>query len=195
MIRVGFASTIGLMVPEAQGQLGPRIAVVVSRYNATVTDRLLAGALAEAKRRSGEWQGGGCIVDVWHAPGSFELPTLADQALASGKYEGAVTLGCIIRGETTHDQHIATAVAQGVIAVSLKHSVPVTLGVLTVNTPEQASERAGGKHGNKGADAMGALLDTLGVIRRGRNSAAVSGRVAQTFEISSTINDKASGSV
>lgn len=189
MIPAGRCSTIGLMVPTAPGQPEPRIAVVVSRYNATVTDRLLAGAIAEAQRR------GGYVVDVWHAPGSFELPILADQALASGKYDGAVTLGCIIRGETTHDQHIANAVAQGVVDVSLKHARPVTLGVLTVNTPEQASDRAGGKHGNKGADAMGALLDVLSVISRSRTLPAIADRSPQTFAISSTINDKASGSV
>lgn len=167
----------------------PRLAVVVSRYNASVTDRLLEGAIGEAKRR------GGWIVDVWHAPGAFELPIVADRALASGRYEGAVTLGCIIRGETTHDQHIATAVAQGVVQVSLKRERPVTLGVLTVNTPEQASERAGGKHGNKGADAMAALLDTLAVIDQGRRAGAPVGREPGSFVITSTINDKASGSV
>lgn len=185
----GCCSTIGLMTPQPANAHTPRIAVVVSRYNATVTDRLLEGAIGEAERRTGY------ITDIWHAPGSFELPTLADVALASGKYDGAVTLGCIIRGETTHDQHIANAVAQGVVEVSLKHGIPVTLGVLTVNTPEQASERAGGKHGNKGADAMGALLDVLSVIGRARSITALENRPAQTFAIASTINDKASGSV
>ncbi len=177
------------MVPSGLGHVEPRIAVVVSRYNATVTDRLLEGALAEAKRR------GGFVVDVWHAPGSFEIPTLADQALGTGHYTGVVTLGCIIRGETTHDQHIASAVAQGVVQVSLKHGRPVTLGVLTVNTPEQAAERAGGKHGNKGADAMGALLDAISVREQARGH-LMSGRTGPgVFAVRSTINDKATGSV
>lgn len=177
------------MVPTGHGHVEPRIAVVVSRYNATVTDRLLAGAIAEARRR------GGCIVDVWHAPGSFEIPTLADQALATGHYAGVVTLGCIIRGETTHDQHIAGAVAQGVVQVSLKHGRPVTLGVLTVNTPEQAAERAGGVHGNKGENAMGALLDALHVREQARSHLGSMTQHPGTFRIGSVINDKASGSV
>jgi 6,7-dimethyl-8-ribityllumazine synthase len=189
MIPAGRCSTIGLMVPAAPEQPRHRIAVVVSRYTATVTDRLLQGALAEAKRR------GGWVVDVWHAPGSFELPALADRALATQRYDGVVTLGCIIRGETTHDQHIAAAVAQGVVDVSLKHGCPVTLGVLTVNTAEQASERAGGRHGNKGADAMGALLDVLAVMGQAQSGPAAANPSPQTFAISSTINDKASGSV
>lgn len=187
MTLPGRASTIGLMDQEPTSPFAPRIAVVVSRYNATVTDRLLAGALDEAKRR------GPFAVDIWHAPGAFELPTLADRALSGGRYEGVVTLGCIIRGETSHDQHIATAVAQGVIQVSLKHGRPVTLGVLTVNTPEQASERAGGVHGNKGADAMGALLDVLAVIDQAWNHRLKPG--GETFTIRSVLNDKSSGSV
>ncbi len=175
------------MIPEPTSPFAPRIAVVVSRYNASVTDRLLAGAIGEADRR------GPCVVDIWHAPGAFELPTLADRALTGGRYAGAVTLGCIIRGATSHDQHIAVAVTQGVMQVSLKHGRPVTLGVLTVNTPEQASERAGGVHGNKGTDAMGALLDVLGVIDQAwKHRMAASGGA---FTIQSVLNDKATGSV
>jgi 6,7-dimethyl-8-ribityllumazine synthase len=170
------------------GQTNPnscRLAVIVSRYNATITDQLLRGALDVAARR-------GWTADVWHAPGAFELPTLCDHALATGRYHGAVTLGCIIRGETSHDQHIAQAIAGGVVQVALKRGKPVTLGVLTVNTPEQASARAGGAHGNKGADAMSALIDTLGVISQ---SHASNGHGPHTFTLCSTINDKASGSV
>lgn len=177
------------MDPRPVTPQSPRIAVVVSRYNASVTDRLLEGALSEASRR------GGCVVDVWHAPGAFELPTLADGALASGRYAGVVTLGCIIRGETSHDQHIASAVAQGIVQVSVKHGRPVTLGVLTVGTPEQALERAGGRHGNKGADAMGALLEVLDIREQAGIHLASMRRAPGTFTVRSSINDKASGSV
>lgn len=163
-----------------------RVAIIVSRYNATVTDQLLKGALDVATQR------GSCHVDVWEAPGAFELATLCDHALATKRYQGAVTLGCIIRGETTHDQHIASAVANGVVEVSLRHRLPVTLGVLTVNTPEQAVARSGGDLGNKGADAMGALLDVLDVIAKGISYRDGKGT---TFSLSSTINDKASGKV
>ncbi|MBX3360570.1 MAG: 6,7-dimethyl-8-ribityllumazine synthase [Phycisphaeraceae bacterium] len=176
------------MTPQPANALTPRIAVVVSRYNATVTDRLLEGAIAEAERRTG------FIADIWHAPGSFELPRRPRSRKREVRRRSDARLHH--QGETTHDQHIANAVAGSyIVEVSLKHGIPVTLGVLTVNTPEQASERAGGKHGNKGADAMGALIDVLSVIGRARSITALENRPSQTFAIASTINDKASGSV
>lgn len=187
MIDGADASTMAHMPQPSAQSVPPRVAVVVSRYNALVTDRLLEGSLGEFARRWGNAE----PVDVWHAPGSFELPALCDAALRTGRYRGAVTLGCIVRGETTHDQHIAAAVAQGVVDISVRHGRPVTFGVLTVNTPEQAQERAGGRHGNKGADAMGALLDCLEVI----DAAGRSDAPGSTYAITSTINDKTAGAV
>jgi 6,7-dimethyl-8-ribityllumazine synthase len=100
---------------------------------------------------------------VIEAPGSYELPALSLAAAARG-YDGVVALGCIIKGETIHDEVIAHAVAKGLIDVTMTTGVPVALGVLTVKTPRQAKERAGGKHGNKGQEAMTALLDTIRAV-------------------------------
>lgn len=135
----------------------PAVAVVISRYNASVTDRLLAGA-REVYAEAG---GNPLALRVVPAPGSYELPALSLAAARTGRYRGVVALGCLIKGETSHDQHIASAVAQGLVNVTIATGVPVAFGVLTVDTPEQAEDRAGGSHGNKGAEAMAALLDAV----------------------------------
>lgn len=140
-----------------QAAAPPRIAIVVSRYNASVTDRLLAGAEAAFASRGGSPDD----LHVASAPGSFELPALAAAAARSGRFRGVVTLGCIIKGETSHDQYIAHAVAQGLVQITINTGVPCAFGVLTVDSPEQADARAGGVHGNKGDEAMHAVLDTL----------------------------------
>jgi len=137
----------------------PRVAIVVSRYNASITDRLLDGA-----RNTVAVQCPGCDLEVIPAPGAFELPALALAAASTGRFDGIVALGCLIRGETTHDRVIADAVAHGLVQVNIATGVPVTFGVLTVDTPEQAQARAGGEQGNKGADAMTALLETIAAI-------------------------------
>lgn len=139
-----------------------RVAIVVSRYNVSITRRLLEGARHEYTRRSGD----PASLAVIDAPGSFELPAICLAAAGTGRYAGILALGCIIRGETSHDQHIATAVAQGLISVTVATGIPVSFGVLTVETPEQAEARAGGARGNKGAEAMGALLDAIAAIER-----------------------------
>lgn len=138
------------------------IAVVVSRYSASITDRLLEGAVGAYV------DSGGSEADlvVIEAPGSFELPVLCSAAAETGRFAGVVALGCIIKGETSHDQHLASAVAHGLVNISLLTGVPVSLGVLTVNSAAQARDRAGGKHGNKGEEAMLALLQTLGELAR-----------------------------
>lgn len=135
----------------------PPVAIVVSRYNRTVTDALLAGALAEYTAQGGLVRN----LAVIDAPGAYELPTLAQAAAQNSRIAGVCALGCIIKGATRHDQVIADAIAQGLLSVSLSSGKPCALGVLTVNTPAQALERAGGSHGNKGQEAMAALLGTL----------------------------------
>lgn len=135
----------------------PRVAVIVSRYNWSVTQRLLEGALSEYAARGHE----AGSVTVFECPGAFELPALALAAGDTGRYRGVVAIGCLIRGETRHDQYIAEAVAHGLTQVSLQTGMPVTFGVLTVDTADQARARAGGEHGNKGKEAMAALLDAI----------------------------------
>lgn len=140
---------------------GLRIAVVHSRFNASVTDRLLAGAQEMFERLGGN----PASMKVLSAPGAFELPVFAQAAVASERYEAVVALGCLIQGETRHDRVIADAVAQGLTRVSVETGVPVTFGVLTVQDLAQAEARAGGERGNKGADAMAAAVHAAATMR------------------------------
>lgn len=140
----------------------PQVAVVVSRYNTQITSALLEGAVRAYIERGGD----PAHVHVFDAPGAFELPALALACAESHRYAGVVALGCLIRGETRHDRYIAEAVSHGLVSVTVATGVPVTFGVLTVDRPAQAKARAGGKKGNKGADAMHAALDTIAVTER-----------------------------
>ena len=152
-----------------------RVAIITSRYNASVTDRLLAGALDSLRRRQPDAPEPG----VFSAAGAFELPALAAAAARSGRFDGVVCLGCIIKGETRHDAYIATAVANALAAMPAQLGVPVAFGVLTVETPEQALARAGGRQGNKGNEAMDALLDTIDAvhaIEAGDDDAAIAAK-------------------
>jgi 6,7-dimethyl-8-ribityllumazine synthase len=139
---------------------GVPVAIVISRYNATITDRLLAGAI-EAYEQAG---GSRATLAVIDAPGAYELPILASTAIATGRFRAVVALGCLIRGQTRHDRIIAQAVAAGLMDASLATGVPITFGVLTVETVKQGLARSGGSHGNKGADAMRAALHAAAVI-------------------------------
>lgn len=134
-----------------------RVALVVSRYNADVTDRLLEGA-RDAFIGAGGRPDRLVAID---APGAWELPILVREAAHSRRFDAVVALGCIIKGETTHDQHLARAVCDGLMRVSIDSAVPVTMGVLTVESEKQAQARAGGAEGNKGAEAMHAALAVL----------------------------------
>lgn len=140
---------------------GMRVAVVVARYNAHVTDRLLAGAVDEFARRGGD----AASIAVLPAPGSFELATIAGAAARSGRFDAIVTLGCLIKGETSHDRVIADAVSSAMAMISAQTPIAIGFGLLTVDTPEQAEARAGGALGNKGAEAMQAAIATAAVLR------------------------------
>lgn len=153
----------------------PRVIIVVSRYNAGITGRLLAGALDAYRTR----HPGGRPPHVVDAPGAFDLPALCLAAAGAPRVDGVLALGCIIKGETMHDRVIADAVAGGLVGVTLRTGLPVALGVLTVNTLAQARARAGGRQGNKGAESMDALLDSILAIRSlrtGRRGAVSSAR-------------------
>jgi 6,7-dimethyl-8-ribityllumazine synthase len=157
------------------------VAVVVSRYNWSVTGKLLEGAREAFAAATGAAL---TDADVFFAPGAFEVVALSHAAAESRAFDGVVSLGCIVKGETNHDEVLGHAVTQALANISLVTGVPVTLGVLTVNTAAQAKARAGGKHGNKGAEAMGALLATLAEIKRidARRSHS-GGGASRTFEI------------
>ena len=134
---------------------GLRVAVLVARFNSIVTEPLLDGAV-DALLRSGAKS---ADVVVFRTPGSYELPMLADKVLATGKFDAVVALGCLIRGDTIHFDLIAAEAAKGLSAAGQRHAKPVTFGVLTTETLEQAINRAGAKAGNKGAEAAMAAVE------------------------------------
>lgn len=142
-----------------------RFAIVGARFNELVTGPLVAGALTGFARAGvGEDR-----VDVAWVPGSFEIPLVARTLAESGRYAAIVCIGCIIRGETTHFDHVAGQAASGIQAASLATGVPVIFGVLTTETAEQALDRAGLKSGNKGTEAALAavqMADLLAQIRQ-----------------------------
>ena len=142
-----------------------KFGIVVSQWNASITTVLSEGArntLLEA----------GVLpenIEELIVPGSFELPWGARQLMKADKTDGIICLGCLIHGETRHDEYIATAVAHGIMQLSLASGIPVIFGVLTTETEEQAHERAGGKHGNKGAEAASTALQ-LALIKSGNKA-------------------------
>ena len=137
-----------------------KFAVIVSRFNEFVTNKLLGGAV-DAFTRHGVKESD--IEVVW-SPGSFEIPLLAQRLAGSGRYAAVVCLGAVLRGGTDHHQYIASEVTKGVAAASLATGVPCIFGVLTCDTIEQAIERAGTKSGNKGADAAVAAIEMANLL-------------------------------
>jgi 6,7-dimethyl-8-ribityllumazine synthase len=138
-----------------------RIVVVVARWNSMVTERLLDGALHQLAGQGVSEDD----IDVVSVPGSWEIPVAVQRLAESGRYHAIVALGAVIRGETAHFEHIATQVSAGLAQVALETGVPVTFGVLTAYNVEQALERAGGKHGNKGAEAASAAIEMANLMR------------------------------
>jgi 6,7-dimethyl-8-ribityllumazine synthase len=136
-----------------------RFALVVSRYHDFVTDRLLAGASA-ALVAAGVASADLTTIRV---PGAFEIPLAAQQAARTGRYDGIVCLGCIIRGETPHFEYIASAVANGITAAASATGVPMSFGVLTTNSVEEALARAGDGPDNKGREAAQAALEMASI--------------------------------
>lgn len=138
-----------------QGPAAGRFAIVASRFNSLVVERLLAGAL-ETFRKHGVAED---RLDVVWVPGSLEMPVTAKRLASNGGYLAVVCLGCILRGETDHYQHVATQTAAGIMQAALATGVPVIFGVLTCETLEQALHRAGAKAGNKGSEAALAAIE------------------------------------
>ena len=132
-----------------------KVGVAVSRFNGDITEALLEGALETLRT----WNVSEKNIHVMHVAGSFELPLAAQRLIQKHKADAVVALGCIVKGETKHDEYIAHAVFHGLARVSLDHAVPVGLGVLTVNTLPQARARSRGKT-NHGAYAAAAALDS-----------------------------------
>ena len=136
---------------------GKKIAIVSTRWNHFIVDRLVEGAADAFARHGGE------EADLTHvmAPGAFELPMVVEKLLASGKYDAVCALGAVIRGATPHFDYVSAEATKGIATVSLKYQKPVSFGVLTTDTIEQAIERAGTKAGNKGFEAMTTIIELL----------------------------------
>ena len=146
-----------------QGELnghGRRVAIAAGRFNRLVTDPLVAGAVEEL-RRHGVSE---ADVDLAWVPGAFELPLAAERLAATGRYAAVVAIGAVVRGATPHFDHVAGQAAAGLAAVTRASGVPVAFGVLTCDTMEQALDRAGGKAGNKGAEAAVCALEMAGLL-------------------------------
>ena len=139
---------------------GLRVAVVVSKYNDFVTERLETGALA-ALAKLGIASGGITVIKV---PGAFEITLAAHQAAESAKFDAVVCLGCLIRGATAHFEYIASAVSHGITAAAAATGVPIAFGVLTTNSVEEAIERAGDGPANKGWEAAVAAVEMASII-------------------------------
>jgi 6,7-dimethyl-8-ribityllumazine synthase len=137
-----------------------RFAIAVARFNEFITSRLVEGALDELTRHGANLDN---VTQVW-VPGSWELPLVASKLAASGRYAAVLCLGCVIRGQTPHFDYIAAEVAKGVAQVSLTTGVPVSFGVITADSLEQAIDRAGTKSGNKGADAARGAIEMANLL-------------------------------
>ncbi|MDR2350389.1 MAG: 6,7-dimethyl-8-ribityllumazine synthase [Deltaproteobacteria bacterium] len=147
---------------EAQlNAAGLNMAVVVSRFNSLITERLLAGAVDSFARHGGNAD----ELAVVRVPGSFELPLAAQVLAQSGKYDAVVALGAVIRGSTPHFDYVAAEVSKGLAQVQLRCGIPVSFGVLTCDTVEQAIDRAGTKSGNKGFDAVVTAIEMAGLLK------------------------------
>ena len=149
--------------PAPLSAAGLRLAVVVSRFNSFVTDRLREGALDAIAKAGGTLAEG----DVIQIPGAWEFPVTV-RALAHRGYDAIICLGAVIRGDTPHFDYVAGEAARGIADASAASGVPMAFGILTTNTIEQATDRAGGKHGNKGYDAAMTAIEmalTLRAIR------------------------------
>ncbi|QEE95231.1 6,7-dimethyl-8-ribityllumazine synthase [Helicobacter pylori] len=146
---------------KLQLQGNERVAILISRFNHIITDRLKEGAMDCFKRHGGDEE----LLDLVLVPGAYELPLILDKLLESGKYDGVCVLGAIIRGGTPHFDYVSAEATKGIANAMLKYGMPVSFGVLTTDNIEQAIERAGSKAGNKGFEAMSTLIELLSLCQ------------------------------
>ena len=147
---------------------GLRFAIIVSRFNSFITDRLLGGAVDALERLGAS----GDSIDVVKVPGSLEIPVVANELGENGNYDAIICLGAVIRGDTPHFDYVAAESAKGVASASLETGVPTIYGILTCNTLEQAIDRAGAKGGNKGFDAAMTAIEMATLLKDLRENAA-----------------------
>jgi 6,7-dimethyl-8-ribityllumazine synthase len=152
------------MAKTVEGKLvakGLRFGIVISRFNSFITDRLLEGAL-DALRRNGAQEDD---IEIFRTPGSFEIPAVARHLMEQNRYDAIICLGAVIRGSTPHFNYISAEVTKGIAQLSLQSSIPISFGVITADTIEQAIERAGTKAGNKGWDATLSAIEMANLYR------------------------------
>ncbi len=152
------------MVNTVEGQLNAKdfkFALIVSRFNDFVSSRLVDGAMDALTRHGAQTEN----VDLVRVPGAFEIPLVAKRLATSGKYDAVICLGAVIRGATPHFEYVAAEVSKGIANVALDTGLPVTFGVLTTDTLEQAIERAGSKSGNKGWEAAIAAIEMVNLFK------------------------------
>jgi len=140
---------------------GMRVAIVAARFNHFIVEPLLNGAVQLLQNHGAEQR----AIKVVHVPGAFELPLVTQKLAKSRHFDAVIALGAVVRGDTPHFDYVAGECAAGLLRVSLDTGVPVIFGVLTTDTVEQATDRAGGKHGNKGADAALTAIEMVALIR------------------------------
>lgn len=138
-----------------------KVGIIVGRFNEFISQKLLAGAVDGLKRHGVK----GDNINIAWVPGSFEIPLAAQKMANSGKYDGIICLGAVIRGETPHFEYVSAEVAKGVAKIGLDTNIPVIFGVLTTETIEQAISRAGTKSGNKGFDAAMSLIEMVNLFK------------------------------
>ena len=140
---------------------GSRFGIVVTRWNSFVVENLLAGAVDTLQRHGADEND----IEVVYVPGAFEIPLVVKKMAASKKYDAIITLGAVIRGGTPHFEYVAGECVKGMATAMMQHEVPVAFGVLTVDTIEQAIERAGTKAGNKGEEAALSAIEMVNLLR------------------------------
>jgi 6,7-dimethyl-8-ribityllumazine synthase len=142
---------------ELRAHAGSRFAIVASRWNPAIVDALIDGACRELAGHGVD----AAVVDVVRVPGAWEIPVVAARLARDGRHAAIIALGCVVRGQTRHFEHVADGCAQGLMQVATAHGIPVLNGVLAVERHEHAQARAGGAHGNKGGEVALAALEIV----------------------------------
>lgn len=152
---------------EYSGQLiarGFKFAIIVSRFNDFITERLVNGAIDAIVRSDGKQEN----IEIFRVPGAFEIPLVTKRVAMSKHYDAIICLGAVIRGETPHFDYVANEVTKGIAHLNLEFAIPISYGIITADTTDQAIERSGNKMGNKGFEAARAAIELLNVFKEAK---------------------------
>lgn len=153
---------MGIIEGNLQLSGNERVAIIASRFNHLITDRLIEGAKDSFLRHGGKEE----LITLILAPGAFEIPFILNKVLNKGNYDGICCIGAVIRGATPHFDYVSAEATKGIASCAIKYSACVSFGLLTTDTVEQAIERAGTKAGNKGFEAMNALIELINLYKK-----------------------------